>query len=171
MGWRGGGPLECASARAVRACRNGVLTARTAGKYGGHRGRGHSYLRGEKDKRLRDDSREESDCRRPRERNARCRMEAAHSNKYAIPCNQRSLASHRMAEALDNLVRPSLISYTSSSAKSTRYCGRVVMASRLGFVQSVMGNLASSNLVSANFFIYLVSCLPQLQYHTFQPQL
>jgi hypothetical protein len=53
-----------------------------------------------KGKRLRGDS-GESDCRRPRERNAWCRKEDALYNNYAITVH----AIHRPAEALDN-IRP-----------------------------------------------------------------
>ena len=45
-------------------------------------------------------------------------------------------------------------SHYASNFTIMRYCGRVVMASRLGSNQSVMGNLASSNLVSASFFAF-----------------
>ena len=72
---------------------------------------------------------------------------------YAITAVQRSLAGIAWQfEALDNLVLSLILL---PLLPSLRYCGRVVMASRLGSVQSVMGNLASSNLVSANFFIHL----------------
>jgi hypothetical protein len=58
--------------------------------------------------------------------------------------------------ALDNDQPTSKNLYPSSVFILLWYCGRVVMASRLGSDQSVMGNLASSNLVSASFFFTLV---------------
>jgi hypothetical protein len=54
--------------------------------------------------------------------------------------------------ALDNNCVRGSLSYRSPLPTLLRYCGRVVMASRLGPYQSVMGNLASSNLVSASIF-------------------
>jgi hypothetical protein len=58
----------------------------------------------------------------------------------------------RHAIALDNNCVRGSLSYRSPLPTLLRYCGRVVMASRLGPHQSVMGNLASSNLVSASIF-------------------
>ena len=54
--------------------------------------------------------------------------------------------------------------YRSSIFALLRYCGRVVMASRLGPDQSVMGNLASSNLVSASFFLLVCLSTPSTNF-------
>ena len=108
------------------------------------------------------ESGDESDSRRPRKRNARCSKEA--SSTVRVRSNRETLlAAHgrgpESSQALDNEQGHRQISYCFSIFPLLRYCGRVVMASRLGPDQSVMGNLASSNLVSANLFSCVSTCV------------